>query len=103
MIVLGEEEPLLPHLHSRDALSRQVRMDGGELATDGVVVDDLLDGCPHLLHALNAFVNEDSVNGEFALVTPGRATSAVFQDFQLNKGVVYSPLQYVSFLMKRRV
>ena len=39
-------KPLLAHLHPGDALSRQVRVDGGELATDVVVVDDLLDGCP---------------------------------------------------------
>ena len=50
-------------------------MDGGELATDGHVVDDLLDGSPHLLHALNALVLEFIVHCEFALVTPGRATS----------------------------
>ena len=57
-IVFDEVEPLLPHLHPSDAFSRQVRVDGGELATDGEVVDDLLDGRPHLLHALNALVHE---------------------------------------------
>ena len=49
-----EVEPLLPHLYPGDAFSRQVRVDAGKLATDGAVVDDLLDGCPPLLHALNA-------------------------------------------------
>ena len=34
---LDKEEPLLPHLNLGDALSRQVRVDGGELATDKVV------------------------------------------------------------------
>ena len=58
MTVCDEEEPLLPHLYLGDALSRQVRVDGGELAMDGVLVDDLLDGRSHLLHALNALVAE---------------------------------------------
>ena len=57
-------------------------MDRGELATDPVEVDDLLDGCPYLVHALNALVAEDSVDGKLALVTPDGATSAVFQDLQ---------------------
>ena len=51
--LFDEVEPLLPHLHPGDAFSRQVRVDGGELATDGAVLDDLRDGSPHLLHALN--------------------------------------------------
>ena len=58
-IVSDEVEPLLARLHAGDAFSRQVRVDGGELATDGFVVDDLLDGSPKPLHThtiLNAFV-----------------------------------------------
>ena len=70
-----EVEPLLPHLHPGDAFSRQVRVDGGELATDGVEVDDLLDGCPHLL---NVLVLEGILNRILALVAPSRTTSAVF-------------------------
>ena len=54
-------EPLLPHLNPGDAFSSQVRVDGGELATDGVVVDDLFDGCSYLLPALNAFEGECSI------------------------------------------
>ena len=77
-----EVEPLLPHLHPGDAFSRQVRVDGGELATDGLEVDDLLDGCPHLLHALNVLVPQYRRYCIFALVTLGRATSAIFEYFQ---------------------
>ena len=76
-----EVEPLLPHLHPGDAFSRQVRVDGGELATDGVVLDDLLDGSPHAFHAFNAFVAKWSINGKLALVAPGGATSAIFDYF----------------------
>ena len=53
-----EVEPLLPHLNPDDTFSCQVMVDRGELATDGVVVDDLLDGRPHLLHALNPLILE---------------------------------------------
>ena len=58
MTVCDEEEPLLPHLNLGDALSLQVRVDGGELATEGLIVDDLLEGWSNLLHALNALVQE---------------------------------------------
>ena len=56
MTVCDEEEPLLPHLNLGDALSLQVRVDGGELATDGEVVGDLLDGFPQILRAVNTLV-----------------------------------------------
>ena len=49
-------EPFLAHLHPVDALRRQVRVDGGELVTDGVVVRDLLDGCPQIISAVNTLV-----------------------------------------------
>ena len=62
-------------------------MDGGELATDGGVVDDLLDGRPQPLNALNALVCKDLLYCKFALVTLGRATSAVFQNFHQYIGV----------------
>ena len=75
--LFDELEPLLPHLHPGDAFSHQVRVDGGELATDGLVVDDLLDGRPHLLHALNALVLKCFVDSKLALVALGRATSAI--------------------------
>ena len=51
-----EVEPLLAHLHPGDALSRQVRVDRGELATDGEVVDDLLYCLPQILVAVNTLV-----------------------------------------------
>ena len=77
-----EVEPLLPHLHPGDAFCRQVRVDGGELATDGVVLDDLLDGCTQLLHALNSLVKECVIDGIFALVAPCRTSGAVFDNLQ---------------------
>ena len=92
-IVSDEVEPLLPHLHPGDAFSRQVGVDGGELATDGAEVDDLLDGRPHLLHALNLLVAQNSVNGILALVTSGRAVSAVFQYLQCDIDLQFHPHQ----------
>ena len=91
--LFDELEPLLPHLHPGDAFSHQVRVDGGELASDGREVDDLLDGRPHLPLALNALVAECHVDSILALVTPGGATSAVFQHLQKDIGVQLLPLQ----------
>ena len=88
-----EVEPLLPHLNPCDAFSRQVRVYGGELATDGVVLDDLLDGCSQLLHALNALVHERFLYCILALVAPSRATSAVFDDLQDDVRLQLPPLQ----------
>ena len=67
-------------------------MDGGELATDRLVVDDLLEGCPHLLHASDALVLEGIVDRILALVTPGRAASAVFQNLEDDVHIQLPPL-----------
>ena len=77
-----EVEPLIPHLHPGDAFSRQVRVDRGELATEGVVLDDLLHSCSHLPHAFDAAVCKLSVNGKLTLITFDGAVSAVFQNFE---------------------
>ena len=45
-VASDEVQPLLGHFHPDDALSRQVTVDGEELATNGVVVDDLIDSRP---------------------------------------------------------
>ena len=83
-------KPLLPHLHPGDAFSRQVRVDGGELATDFVVVHHLLDGWPHLLHTINTL---GAIDHKLALITSGRATSAVFQNFQEHIGLQFLRLK----------
>ena len=75
-------EPFFLHLHPSDAFSRQVRVDGGELATESPMLDDLLDGSPQLLHAPNVCVDKEFLYCKFALVTLGGATSAIFQYFQ---------------------
>ena len=91
--LFDEVEPLLPHLHPGDAFSRQVRVDGGELATDGFVLDDLFDGRPQLLHALNALVLECIFDRILTLVALCRTTCAVFQNFQDDICLQLSPLQ----------
>ena len=84
LFLCDEVEPFLPHFHpdEDDAYSCQVRVDGGELATEGVVLDDLLHSCSHLLHALDAVVCKLSVNGKLTLITFDGAVSAVFQNFE---------------------
>ena len=57
-------------------------MYGGELATDGAMAYDLLDGRPHFLHALNALVLEYQVDSILALVALCSASSTVLQDLQ---------------------
>ena len=82
LFLCDEVKPFLPHLHPGDAFCRQVRVDRGELATESIVLDDLLQGCSHLLHALDAVVHELSVNGKLTLITFDGAVSAVFQNFE---------------------
>ena len=75
-------ESILSNLHPGDAFGQQVGMDGEELATEGLKVDDLLDGRSQLIHCLNPLIVQRSVKRKFALVTLGRAASAVFQYLQ---------------------
>ena len=82
LFLCDEVEPFLPHFHPDDAYCRQVRVDGGELATEGVVLDDLLHSCSHLPHAFDAAVCKLSVNGKLTLITFDGAVSAVLQNFE---------------------
>ena len=95
MIVCDEVEPLLPHLHPGDAFSRQVRVDGGELATDGEVVDDLLDGRSQLVHVFNILVHENLLHCKLDLVARGGATSAIFENFQEDVNLQLAPTQHL--------
>ena len=95
MTVCDEEEPLLPHLNLGDALSRQVRVDGGELATDGVVVDEFLEGCSQLVHPFNVPVRKNLLHCKLDLVARGGATSAIFENFQEDVSLQLEPTQHV--------
>ena len=66
-IVHDKLEPCILHHHPGDALGRQVRVDRGELATDGVELDDLPDRCSYPLHCRNERVWECPFNGKLAL------------------------------------
>ena len=46
--VSDEVKPLLSHLNPDDALSPQLRVDGGELSSQRVIVDHLQDDCAQL-------------------------------------------------------
>ena len=88
-------KPLHAHLHPGDALSRQVKVDGGELATDGEVVDDLLDGRLQVVHAFNLIVQKNLLHCKLDLVACGRATSAIFENFQEDVNLQLAPTQYL--------
>ena len=73
-------KPLLPHLDPDDALSLQLRVDGGELSSESAIVDHILD------IAFKSIINhicihQDSIDSIFTLVALCRATSAKLQDF----------------------
>ena len=78
--VTDEVEPLLPHLNPDDALSPQLRVDGGELSPESFEVDHFLDKASkfsinHI--SIHQYI-KDSI---FTLVALCRATSAKLQDF----------------------
>ena len=60
----------------------------------GLVLDDLLQGYPHLLHAPNALVHELLLHCRLTLVTPGRATSAIFEYFEKDIQLQFPPHQW---------
>ena len=78
--VPDEVKPLLPHLNPDDALSLQLRVDGGELSSESVIVGHFLDKASKF-SINNISIREDMIDSIFALVALCRATSAKLQDF----------------------
>ena len=78
--ITDEVKPLLPHLNPGDALSPQLRVDGGELSSESVKVDHFLDKASKF-SINNISIREDMIDSIFALVALCRATSAKLQDF----------------------
>ena len=73
-------KPLLSNLNPDYALSPQLRVDRGELSTQSVIVDHLLDKIAQLFHIRHISIHKDITDCEFTLVAPCRATSAKFQN-----------------------
>ena len=73
-------KPLLPHLNPGDALSPQLRVDGGELSPESFEVD-------HFLYTASKFsinhicIHQDRIDSVLTLVALCRASSAKLQDF----------------------
>ena len=67
-------KPLLPHLNPDDALSLQLRVDGGELSPESLRLDDFLDKASKF--SINHIsIHEYMIDSIFALVALQRATS----------------------------
>ena len=78
--ITDEVKPLLPHLNPDDALSLQLRVDGGELSSESVIVGHFLDKASKF--SINHIsIQQDMIDSIFALVALCRATSAKLQDF----------------------
>ena len=73
-------KPLLPNFHPDDALSPQLRVDGGELSSESFEVDNFLDQVSKF-SIDHISIPEDMIDSIFALVALCRATSAKLQDF----------------------
>ena len=73
-------KPLLPHLNPDDALSLQLRVDGGELSPESAIVDHILDIAPKF-SIDHICIHQDIIDSIFTLVALCRATSAKLQDF----------------------
>ena len=73
-------KPLLPNFHPDDALSPQLRVDGGELSPESLEVDHFLDKASKF--SINHMsIQQDIIDSIFTLVALCRATSAKLQDF----------------------
>ena len=77
--VPDEVKPLLPHLNPDDALSLQLKVDGGELSSKCVIVDHFLDKASKF-SINNISIHQDTIDSIFALVALCRATSAKLQN-----------------------
>ena len=73
-------KPLLPHLNPDDALSPQLRMDGGKLSPESVIVDHFLDKSSKFTIE-HISIHEYMIDSIFTLVALCRASSAKLQDF----------------------
>ena len=75
-----EVKPLLSHLNPDYALLPQLRVDGGKLSSECVIVDHFLDKLTQLLLIKHICVCKDLTDCKFALVALCRATSAKLQN-----------------------
>ena len=73
---MNEAKPLLPQLNPVNALSPQLRVDGGELSSECVIVDHFLDSLAHLSRSYVMSIVQNIINCIFTLVALCRATSA---------------------------
>ena len=80
----GEVQPIVPDLHPGDALGPEVAVDGGELAPDGPVVDDLPQGGSKLVTG-RLSVYQHIIHGILALVALGRAAGAELENLECGK------------------
>ena len=83
-------EPFLPNLNLFDALSPQLRVNGGEFPTKSVIVDHLLDGTAQLFCS-QFTISQDLANAVFTLVTFHRTVSAKLQNFDKDIHVELGP------------
>ena len=90
--VPDEVKPLLPHLNPDDALSLQLRMNGGELSLKSLIVDHLLDSLAQIFSSHNPIL-QDIIDSKFALVALGRATSAKLQNLDENIKMVFEAIK----------
>ena len=74
-------KPLLPHLNPGDSLSPHLRVDGGELSPESVIVDHFLDKASKFTINHIISIHEYIIDSIFTLVALCRASSAKLQDF----------------------
>ena len=92
-------KPLLPHLNPDDALSLQLRVDGGELSSESVIVDHFLDKASKF--SINHIcIHQDIIDSILTLVALCRATSAKLQDFDQDINIAVEASK--SFVAKKQ-
>ena len=94
---MDEVKPLLPHLNPDDALSPQLRVDGGELSPESAIVDHFLDKASKF-STNHISIHEYKIDSIFTLVALCRASSAKLQDFDEDVDVKFEAFK--SFVAK---
>ena len=67
---MDKAKSLLPHVHSDNALTPQLRVNRGELSPKSLIVDHLLDSLAQIFNSHNSIV-QDMTDSKFALVAFG--------------------------------
>ena len=95
---MDEAKHLLSNLNFDNALSPQLRVDGGEFPTNSTIVDHLLDDTTQLSIRNKSILHYYGVHCELTLIALCRATSAKLQNFDKD---IHSPIEALQSIVAK--